>query len=141
MPNIQNLLKRHQLRNTAVRRNILELFMDTEHALTHSYIEKELNNEFDRVTLYRTLKAFEEKGLIHRIANEIDSIEYALCRDDCEEDQHRHADDHAHFRCENCQKTFCLDEVGIPNIKVPRGFDAKQYQLLVTGTCEQCKKA
>jgi Fur family ferric uptake transcriptional regulator len=141
MAELLNILKDHKLRNTAIRREILELFLETKHALTHSFIEKRLDNNFDRVTLYRTLKTFEEKGLIHRIASDTEVIEYALCKDDCHEHDHKHLDNHAHFKCESCQRTFCLDEIAVPDIKVPQGFAAKDFQLLVMGICEQCNQA
>jgi hypothetical protein len=34
------------------------------------------------------LKAFEESGLVHRIANDKETIEYALCKDDCHVEHH-----------------------------------------------------
>jgi Fur family ferric uptake transcriptional regulator len=132
------ILQRYKLRNTEIRREILSLFLDTDYALSHQYIEKKLESKFDRVTLYRTLKAFEENGLVHRIANDKETIEYALCKDDCSIENHKHSDNHAHFRCEICQKTYCLDSVGIPDFHIPKGFKAKEFQLLVNGTCEKC---
>lgn len=138
MQDILQILSQHELRNTAIRREILSLFLETGHALSHSHIENRLESNFDRVTLYRTLKTFEEKGLIHRIANDTDSIEYALCKEDCHEHDHKHADNHAHFRCEQCQYTFCLEEVSIPTLPIPKGFQAYEFQLLVVGICERC---
>jgi Fur family transcriptional regulator, ferric uptake regulator len=132
------ILQRYKLRNTEIRREILSLFLDTDYALSHQYIEKKLEAKFDRVTLYRTLKAFEESGLVHRIANDKETIEYALCKDDCHAENHKHSDNHAHFRCEICQKTYCLDSVGIPDFHIPMGFKAKEFQLLVNGICEKC---
>ena len=129
------ILQRYKLRNTEIRREILSLFLDTDYALSHQYIEKKLEAKFDRVTLYRTLKAFEESGLVHRIANDKETIEYALCKDDCHAENHKHSDNHAHFLCEICQKTYCLDSVGIPDFHIPMGFKAKEFQLLVNGIC------
>jgi len=139
MDKVLNILKQHQLRNTLIRREMLGLFLDVSHALCHGFIEKELQNQFDRVTLYRTLKTFEQKGLIHRIANDTDTIEYALCKEECQHQDHKHSDNHAHFRCEQCQRTFCLDNVSIPDITLPEGFNAKDFQLLVTGICTECE--
>jgi Fur family ferric uptake transcriptional regulator len=132
------ILQRYKLRNTEIRREILALFLDTDYALSHQYIEKKLEAKFDRVTLYRTLKAFEENGLVHRIANDKETIEYALCKDDCSVDNHKHSDKHAHFRCELCHKAYCLDSVGIPDFHIPKGFKAKDFQLLVSGICDKC---
>ena len=35
----------------------------------------------DRITMYRTLKTFEEKGILHSIKGEGDEAKYALCND------------------------------------------------------------
>ena len=138
MQDILQILSNHKLRNTTIRREMLSLFLASSHALSHSHIESSLVSSFDRVTLYRTLKTFEEKGLIHRIANDTDTIQYALCKEDCHEHDHKHADNHAHFRCEQCLHTFCLEEVSIPQLPIPKGFEAHEFQLLVVGVCEQC---
>ena len=138
MQEVLQILSEHKLRNTSIRREMLTLFLESDHALSHSHIESRLVSNFDRVTLYRTLKTFEEKGLIHRIANDTDIIEYALCRGDCHEHDHKHSDNHAHFRCEQCQHTFCLEEVTIPKLPIPQGFKANDFQLLVVGVCALC---
>lgn len=130
----EHLLQQHRLRQTPIRQAALGLFLDTSHALTHQMIEARLGGSFDRVTLYRTLKSFEEKGLIHRIADDSDAVHYALCYD-CGHEQH--ADNHIHFKCETCGHTFCLEEV-IPQIVVPNQYKITQVQMLVTGKCPSC---
>jgi len=133
---IDNILKRNQLSVTSGRRKILELFLLHEGALSHSDIEKKAGEKFDRVTVYRTLQAFLEKGLIHSIPTADNSIRYALCKDDCTDGHHR--DDHVHFICNACGNTVCLEEVTIPSIKLPRGFSADQVEMLVSGICKSC---
>lgn len=135
---IDALLKRNQLSVTIGRRKILELFLSQEGALSHSDIEKMAGEKFDRVTVYRTLQAFLEKGLIHSIPTADNSIRYALCKDDCSSGHHH--DDHVHFICNACGKTTCVDEVTIPPIKLPRGFIADQVEMIVSGTCKTCNE-
>ena len=55
---ITKLLKEHRLKRTSTRSEILNLYYDNKHALTHKDIELELSEQFDRVTIYRTLKCF-----------------------------------------------------------------------------------
>lgn len=133
---IDELLKRNQLSVTSGRRKILELFLLQEGALSHSDIEKKAGEKFDRVTVYRTLQAFLEKGLIHNIPTADNSIRYALCKDDCTGGHHR--DDHVHFICSACGTTVCLEEVNVPAIKLPKGFVAEQVEVLVNGVCKSC---
>lgn len=134
---IDDLLKRRQLSVTSGRRKILELFLSHEGALSHSDIERKAGEKFDRVTVYRTLQVFLEKGLIHSIPTADNSIRYALCRnEDCSGGHHR--DDHVHFICNECGNTICLEDVMIPAIKLPKGYAVQQVEMLVSGICKGC---
>jgi Fe2+ or Zn2+ uptake regulation protein len=62
-----DLLKRNHLSVTDSRKKILSLFLQSKDALTHGDIEKKAGEKFDRVTIYRTLQTFVEKGIIHSI--------------------------------------------------------------------------
>ena len=133
---IEEILKRNQLSVTSGRKKILELFLQQEGALAHSDIEKRAGEKFDRVTVYRTLQAFLEKGLIHSIPTADNSIRYALCKDECGGGHHH--DDHVHFVCSACGNTVCLDHVTIPTIQLPDGFVAEQVEMVVSGVCKSC---
>src|SRR5687767_1041337 len=80
-----DLLRRKHLSITDSRKKILSLFLSHKDALTHSDIEKKAGEKFDRVTVYRTLQTFVEKGIVHTIPTADNSILYALCKD-CSED-------------------------------------------------------
>jgi Fur family ferric uptake transcriptional regulator len=114
------ILKQSGLSITESRRKILELFYDNDGALAHADIEKKTAAAFDRVTVYRTLQTFVDKGIIHQIPTTDNSVLYALCKHNCE--QGHHHDDHVHFICNNCEKTICLDDVTVPEVKLPKGF-------------------
>ncbi|WP_431212773.1 Fur family transcriptional regulator [Puia sp. P3] len=130
--------QKNHLSITGGRRRILELFLQQEGALSHSDIEKRAGEKFDRVTVYRTLQVFLEKGLIHSIPTADNSIRYALCKDDCSGGQHR--DDHVHFICNTCGNTTCLEHVTVPEIMLPRGYVAEQVEMLVSGVCKNCNQ-
>lgn len=132
----KDILKKNRLSVTASREKILNLFLDQTGALAHGDIEKKAGEKFDRVTIYRTLQAFVEKGIIHTIPTADNSILYALCKDDCEEGHHH--DHHIHFVCKQCHNTYCLDNVVTPDIKLPAGYSAKQIEVVVEGICRQC---
>ncbi|CAN5306271.1 N/A [soil metagenome] len=137
MMNTSEILKRNELSITAPRQKILQLFVNAKGALAHADIEKNTHEHFDRATIYRTLQAFTEKGIIHLIPTTDNSIQYALCKENCE--QGHHHDDHVHFICSNCNKTICLDDVTIPKVKLPEGFRPEVSQMIVTGVCSDCK--
>ena len=133
---LNDILHRRQLSSTESRRKILTLFLSSDDALTHGDIEKEVGEKYDRVTIYRTLQTFEEKGIIHAIPTADNAIRYALCKE-CEEGHHH--DDHVHFICTNCEKTICLDDVVSPKIVLPAGYVAENVQVVIHGVCKECQ--
>lgn len=135
--NIPDVLKSSQLSITDSRKKILEFFYISTGALAHADIEKLSGAAFDRVTIYRTLQTFVEKGIIHTIPTADNSVRYALCKDDCTAGHHH--DDHIHFLCDTCGTTYCLDHVNIPEVKLPVGFKSRQTDVLVSGLCSKCQ--
>lgn len=134
---VEQILKENSIANTDSRRRILELFLEQENALAHSDIEKKMGGALDRVTVYRTLQTFLEKGLIHTIPTSDNAIRYALCKSGCSEGHHH--DDHVHFMCDECGNTICLEKVATPEVKLPKGFRSKQVDVVVSGICKDCK--
>lgn len=129
------LLKTFRLRSTPNRQEILHLFLRKNYALSHNDIERAIDNSLDRVTVYRTLKTFLDKGLIHKVLDDEGSLKYALCNDSCTSAEHHH--DHVHFKCTRCGQTNCLD-VEVPPIKLPKGYKPQEFNLLIQGVCQQC---
>ena len=135
---IRGILKNNQLRSTHSRSEILGLFLDSNYALSNSEIEKEIAEEHDRVTVYRTLRTFLDKGIIHKVLDDSGTPRYALCNHECQDDKHNH--EHIHFKCIECGLTTCLEEIKIPNIDLPPGYDTKEVSILMQGTCKDCQK-
>ncbi len=135
---IKHTLKAYSLRQTECREEILAIFLNKAHALAHADVETQMSEKFDRVTVYRTLKTFLDKGLIHKVLDDEGSIKYALCKDNCHQDDHHHHHDHVHFKCSSCGLTTCLDHVVIPAVVLPEGYKRVETNLLVQGVCKDC---
>jgi Fur family ferric uptake transcriptional regulator len=133
---VRDLLKKNQLSITESRVRILDLFYRSKGALAHADIEKKAGDHIDRVTIYRTLQVFEEKGMIHTIPSSDNAVKYALCKDACGAGHHH--DNHVHFVCDRCKKTTCLEDVLVPEVKLPRGFIPMESNMVVNGTCKDC---
>lgn len=136
MTSSSNYLSSHKIRSTDIRVAVIELFLNSNQAITKQDLEADLPN-LDRITLYRTLKTFEDKGLIHKVINSNSKVKYALCSDSCGD--HKHDDRHIHFECTKCHKTICLDEVPIPEISLPPKFIINKVELSVEGICQDCQ--
>ncbi len=131
------LLLQHNLRQTPVRRAVLAALAGRGYALTGAEIEAALGPGTDRITLYRTLKSFEQNGLIHRVIDDTDVLRYAACSVECS--ARAHFDNHVHFKCAVCTHTYCLNQVAIPPVTLPPGFEAEKRDLLMTGICQACR--
>lgn len=134
---IENILRRNYLSVTDTRKKILQIFLSRNEALAHGDIEHNTSEQFDRITVYRTLQKFVEKGIIHTIPTSDNSIRYALCKEECTDGQHR--DHHIHFICNRCGNTYCLDEIVTPEIILPKGYTPGHVEVVVDGICKNCQ--
>jgi Fur family ferric uptake transcriptional regulator len=135
---IKSILKEYDLRNTSCREEILDVFLQRDFALSHADIESSVHEDFDRVTVYRTLKTFLDKGLIHKVLDDEGVTKYALCKERCTHTEHHH--EHVHFKCIECGLTNCLDNVQIPAIALPAGYKLAESSLLMQGICQLCNQ-
>ncbi len=133
---IKGILEDLQLRVTSMRKEVLSVFLNKKGtALSSKEIEHSLENA-DRITLYRTLKTFEENGVIHEAVDGSGTIKYALCDTHCY--GHKHKDEHAHFHCNKCDKTICVDEEIHKPISMPAGYIVDDMHIVLKGTCPDC---
>jgi Fur family transcriptional regulator, ferric uptake regulator len=133
----KDTLKEYELRHTGCRSDILQSFQSFNFALSHGDLEERFGERFDRVTIYRTLKTFVEKGIIHKVLDDEGGTKYALCRtSECSHDNHHH--DHVHFKCLQCGNTTCIESVHIPVFSLPEGYKRTEINMLVQGTCPTC---
>ncbi|MCX2430289.1 MULTISPECIES: Fur family transcriptional regulator [unclassified Pedobacter] len=135
----EDLLVKNGLKRTGARLQVLDILSHRDSATSQPYLENVVGKEIDRVTLYRILKTFEEKGIIHRVLDNQGTANYAICSNSCSE--HDHHDEHVHFNCSKCLQVYCLDEVKIPSLKIEKGFKIEDMNLVVSGICKACNKA
>jgi Fur family ferric uptake transcriptional regulator len=140
MPTAERLtqtLRQHQLHSTPIRRAVLAIMADTPFALSGHDIEQLMPTGTDRITLYRTLKSFQNNGLVHQVLDDSGIIQYAACSIECSSEAH--FDNHVHFKCTICQHIFCLSQVAIPAVTLPTDFEANTCDYLVRGVCRSCQ--
>jgi Fur family ferric uptake transcriptional regulator len=137
MKQVPEILSDYGLRTTEQRKTVLSLFQHNDYALSYNEIEHQVNAQMDRVTLYRILRSFVEKGLLHTIPDEQQTVKYALCLHTCEPSGH-HQHNHVHFTCLECKKTTCLESANVPNVVLPQGYKGTISKLVVQGTCPEC---
>lgn len=132
----EKILKEKRLRITPFRKEVLQIFIENEHAISAQDIEKSLG-EHDRITLYRTIKSFINKGVIHEIVMPGDVKKMALCDPICSHDDGLHEHNHIHFQCKKCEEIYCVEVEKLPNIKLPH-FEIDEIEVQARGTCKVC---
>lgn len=128
-------LKEHKIRPTAVRLRVWNMFKKHSHAVSLNTLEQ-LLAPIDRTTLFRTVKTFQQKGIIHTVTEADGELKYARCADGCSCSYQDHL--HLHFSCERCGHTYCLHDMPVPTPNLPEGFMPKDASVLVKGVCASC---
>ena len=89
----------------------------------------------DKSTISRTLSVFLMNKLIHAVDDGSGSLKYNVCSDDCDCGVD---DEHTHFYCERCHRTFCLKRIHVPVVELPDGFRLSSINYVVKGLCPEC---
>jgi len=132
----EEILRKNELKVTGPRLNVLDIVASREAAISQPVLEKMLGKDIDRVTLYRILKTFEEKGILHKVIDLNGTANYAICSSSCTE--HAHHDEHFHFNCTNCLNVYCMNDFHLPALQLPKGFTAQSVNLAISGVCKHC---
>jgi Fur family transcriptional regulator, ferric uptake regulator len=137
----RDILRQYNLKNTAIRLTVLEVLLKSRVALSHSDITERLNHDLiDKVTLYRTLNTFTEKGLTHKVPTKDRNWLYAIYDEDLLHPETDHY--HAHFVCNKCEKIYCLpveERAGMHRISHKMGFMITSSEVRLHGLCPICQ--
>jgi len=131
----KQLLDHHGLSCTPCRVEVLKILSEEGKALSEEDIRKRLTFPHNRSTLFRTLRTFAEKKIIHVISCE-GSLWYAFGS----AETGKKKANHIHFHCDRCGEITCLPSAILPRITVPAGFSEQSVSLIVNGLCKKCNK-
>tara|TARA_B100001175_G_scaffold282466_1_gene261594 strand:- start:485 stop:928 length:444 start_codon:yes stop_codon:yes gene_type:complete len=135
----KSILLKNGISRTKFRTDLLSLFYTTKVSLSIDDILKYFHNSINKVTVYRCLDSFEEKGLIHKVPDSNNLKRYSLCNEEeCSASSHNH--NHGHFICYSCKQTFCIEDIKSPDITSLKGFYVQELKLTLEGYCKDCTK-
>lgn len=132
------ILKTFGLYDTSSRSEILDILIKSKLALSMTEIRDMLGQACDRVTLYRNLKLFTEKGILHQIQIDGQLVKYVLPESIVAPEMHYI--EHLHFRCTQCKEVKCLTDHTLDGISLPEGYKMLGANFVVFGICNVCNK-
>lgn len=132
---IEILLEGRGVKPTANRILVMREFLRATSPLCLADLEGLLGYTMDKASIFRVLDLFAEKDVVHVIEDGSRSLKYELCHNTRE---HSISDQHPHFYCEKCKKTYCFESAKIPLVHIPEGFKPHSINYMVKGLCPKC---
>ena len=108
---------------TANRILVYRMLEESDRPVSLADMER-LNLSMDKSSIFRVLTLFHEHDVVHAFEDGRGILNYELCHS---EGACNMNDSHVHFYCESCQRSFCLDNIHIHDIKLPPDFDELIY--------------
>ena len=132
------LLASHDIKPTANRIVVAKTLAAAERPMSLTELEYKILS-IDKSGVFRALTLFREHHLVHVIEDGGDGVRYELCHS---HDGHAEDDDqHVHFYCERCHRTFCLTDMPIPTVSLPAGYELHDINYMAKGLCPECSSA
>lgn len=131
---IEQRLEHRGVKLTAMRLLVYKELEHAHHPLSLRELEERMQTA-ERSTIFRTLALLQQHQLVHSIEDGNGVLKYEICHghDECTiEDQH------THFYCEQCHRTFCFHETRIPQVTLPKGFQMSAINYMIKGLCPDC---
>jgi len=135
----EELLRKYSLSKTGIREEILNVFLSCSFPLSMNDLKEKMSLECDRVTLYRNLRKFTQKGILHEVYLDKQDSKYVLPENIV--NPKKVYSEHPHFRCVNCEMVKCLTDKEIVHICLPEGFKKLEANYVIYGFCDVCNKS
>lgn len=132
----EELLRHKGVRPTANRIVVLKTLHNEHRPMSLSMMEGLLLS-MDKSSIFRVLTLFLEHDIVHAFEDGKGALNYELCS---HHNEHDHSASHAHFYCERCGKTFCMEDIPVENVALPEGFEAHSISFVIKGECPNCRK-
>lgn len=133
---VEHLLEHHGIKPTPNRILIARTLLSAQRPLSLSELECKILT-IDKSNIFRALTIFRQHHLVHVIEGGTDGVRYELCQS-----SHKDVDDdqHLHFFCERCHRTFCFDDMPMPEVELPSGFTLSTASFILRGICADCQQ-
>ncbi|QZT38040.1 transcriptional repressor [Halosquirtibacter xylanolyticus] len=126
-------LEEKEVRVTNIRLSVMNYFYQHQYALSLTDLETDLD-DIDRSTLFRTIRLFIEKKIVHEVGMAGGHTKYALWDIVMDENDNSCV----HFTCLKCHHSYCFPNSPTPEVTLPNNFVLDQCEVIVRGLCDNC---
>lgn len=112
----------------------MDVLISKRRAMSQDAIQKQLELEVDRATIYRILNRFCEDGVAHKIVADDGKQYFAVCM--AREETVVIPENHFHFRCTRCETIECLPSQ--VEYSVPENYQVEGLNCVLVGVCNDC---
>lgn len=131
---VEELLKGAGIKATPNRILVTEALLKAERPMSLIELETALET-LERSSVLRVLSLLSEHHLVHVIEDGRGVTRYEVCtRDHCSV-----ADMHVHFYCESCDRTFCFEDIAVPDMHLPPEYEIHSANFMYKGRCPECR--
>ncbi|SRR5574344_2386868 len=123
------------IRVTAMRLLVLKTIYNNMSGAFSLHDVTDILDNADNSSVFRALTIFADKKILHLIDDGSGMQKYCICH--CSNYEHH---GHVHLTCTVCHQTFCMNNVPIPVVPVPKGFEVEETEYIIKGTCPKCMK-
>lgn len=124
------------IRVTAVRLLVLQTVVNDMNGAFSLQDVMDVMADSDKSSVFRALTLFADKKLLHLIDDGSGMQKYCVCH--CEDRHHHHG--HVHLTCTICHQTICMENVPIPAVPVPKGYEIEEAEYIIKGICPKCRR-
>ena len=132
--NIKAFLEGVGIKPTVNRILVTEELMKSECPLSLTELETRLET-LEKSSVFRVLSLLESHDAVHAVEDGRGVAKYEICHESGECSPSHY---HAHFYCERCRRTFCLDKISVTEPQLPDGFAARSVNYMIKGRCPDC---
>lgn len=132
---IIDTLHNHGVKPTTNRILVLNELFNSDRPLSLNDLVERIDT-LEKSSIFRTLTLLHRADVLHVIEDGRGIARYEPCsaHDHCSLD-----DMHVHFYCEQCGNVLCLDDIPIPHIDMPEGYQARSANFMIKGICPACR--
>lgn len=127
-----SILGAYDIKPTPNRLLVVEAMLDAQSPLSLIDLETLLGN-IERSSILRVLMMLKQHNVVRDLQDGRGISKYEIVQR-----QGEVSNAHVHFYCESCQKTFCFEEISIPQIEIPENFVVSKANYMLKGTCPKC---